>query len=280
MTITSSPPDAPDSYVPSRRTVLRAAAWTAPAVSVAVAVPAYAATSGPVVCADANYEVSWASNYNASSRSAVARLVSSAGAGTLGSGPLTLTVSSQFFGNMEAGSTTTTDGFYSNLSLSPRNVGGTTMRGLTIMQRAKQGVTSFGNNANARSNHRQEVTLVFSRPVTGLKFKLTDIDSMDPANANGQYQDRIWVSGGPAGVKAGGLSGSGTSGAPWRPTGSNTEYNPVSGAQGNVDVSYVGKPASAVYKLTYWNDQSGTLASRGLQGVFLTNLTFTASSCA
>ena len=40
------------------------------------------------------------------------------------------------------------------------------------------------------------------------------------------------------------------------------------------------QPASAVYKITYWNDQSGTLASRGLQGVFLTNLTFTASSCA
>ena len=60
----------------------------------------------------------------------------------------------------------------------------------------------------------------------------------------------------------------------------NSRYNPVSGAQGNVDVSYVNKPASAVYTITYWNDQTGTLASRGLQGVFLTDLTFTASSCA
>jgi hypothetical protein len=278
MSTTSVEPATPASYVPSRRTLLRAAAWTAPAVSVAVAVPAYAATSGPVVCADASYEVSWASNYNAQSRAAVARLVSAAGAGTLGSEPLTLTLSSQFFGNMEAGSTTLTEGTYSNLAVSPRNVGGTAMRGLTIMQRAKQGVTSYGNN---RSNHRQEVTLVFNRPVSNLKFTLTDIDSMDPSGRNnGQYQDRIWVTGGPAGVRAGGLSGAGTSASPWRPTGTNTEYNPVSGSLGNVDVSYVGKPASAVYKITYWNDQSGTLVSRGLQGVFLTNLSFTASSCA
>lgn len=43
MSTTSVEPATPASYVPSRRTVLRAAAWTAPAVSVAVAVPAYAA---------------------------------------------------------------------------------------------------------------------------------------------------------------------------------------------------------------------------------------------
>lgn len=277
MTSTPVRPATPTSYVPSRRTVLRAAAWTAPAVSVAVAVPAYAATSSPVTCADASYEVSWAANYNAQSRSAVARLVSAAGAGALGSGPLTLTVSSQFFGDMEAGSTTLNEGTYSNLGVSPRTVGGTTMRGLTIMQRAKQGVSSW---SGTRSNHRQEVTLVFSRPVTNLTFKLTDIDSMDPDWANGQYQDRISVSGAPTGARAGGLTGSGTAASPWRPTGSNTEYNPISGTLGNVDVSYVGKPASAVYKITYWNDQSGRLASRGLQGVFVTNLSFTASSCA
>jgi len=277
MTITSSRPATPDSYVPSRRAVLRAAAWTAPAVSVVVAVPAYAAASSPVACADANYQVRWASHYNAQSRTAVAGLVSAAGAGTVGSAALTLSVTSRFFGDMEAGSTATTDGTYSNLALSPRTVGGTTMRGLTIMQRAKPGVTSF---SGTRSSHRQEVTLQFNRPVSNLKFKLTDIDSMDPPQANGQYQDRIWVSGAPTGTRAGGLSGAGTSGSPWRPTGTNTEYDPVSGAQGNVDVSYVNKPASAVYTITYWNDQTGTLASRGLQGVFLTDLTFAASSCA
>jgi hypothetical protein len=205
MTITSSRPATPDSYVPSRRTVLRAAAWTAPAVSVAVAVPAYAAASGPVVCADANYEVRWASHYNAQSRTAVAGLVSAAGAGTVGSAPLTMVLTSQFFGSMVAGST----GGYSNLSLSPGNVGGTGRKGLTIMQRAT--VDEF---STPRSNHRQEITLTFNRPVRDLGFKLSDID----ANAEesrweryrvgrewrwreikrGQYQDRGWLSGGPS----------------------------------------------------------------------------------
>ena len=58
MTITSSRPATPDSYVPSRRTVLRAAAWTAPAVSVAVAVPAYAACS-PASAVTASYLLDW-----------------------------------------------------------------------------------------------------------------------------------------------------------------------------------------------------------------------------
>ena len=102
---------------------------------------------------------------------------------------------------MEAGSTATTDGTYSNLALSPRTVGGTTMRGLTIMQRAKPGVTSF---SRTRSSHRQEVTLKFNRPVTSLKFKLTDIDSMDPRAGQRQYQDRIWVTGAPAGARPAG----------------------------------------------------------------------------
>lgn len=274
MTITSSRPATPDSYVPSRRTVLRAAAWTAPAVSVAVAVPAYAAASSPVACANASYQIRWASHYNALSGVAVANLVSAAGAGSVGSAALTMSVTNRFFGDMEAGSSG--DGT-SNLTVSPFNVGGTTMRGLTLMQRAKQGVSRF---SGTRSSHGQELTLVFNRPVTNLEFKLTDIDSMDPAWSNGQYQDRISVSGTPSGSRADQVSGTGRANDPWKPTGSNIQQDPSSGGRGNVDVSYANQPASAVYRITYWNDQTGTLASRGLQGVFLTDLTFTASSCA
>ena len=58
MSTTSVEPATPTSYVPSRRTVLRAAAWTAPAVSVAVAVPAYAACS-PASAAPASYLLDW-----------------------------------------------------------------------------------------------------------------------------------------------------------------------------------------------------------------------------
>ena len=287
MTLTSSRPATPDSYVPSRRTVLRAAAWTAPAVSVAVAVPAYAAASGPVVCADATYEIQWASSYNAQTKSAIARLTGAAGAGTLGNAPLTMVVSSRFFGSMTAGST----GSYSNLALSPNNVGGTGKRGLTIMQRA-----SVDEFSTPRSNHRQEITLTFSRPVKNLQLKLSDIDANEEESRwewyrekgqwkqreikRGQYQDRVWLSGNPAGTKAGMVAGSGTAGDPWRSTSTDVEHDPVSGGNGNVSVSYAGKPASMAYVLTYWNDQPGELTADALQGIFLTDLTFTASSCA
>ncbi|WP_416954466.1 hypothetical protein ACNKF0_19445 [Nocardioides sp. T5] len=267
--------------------MLRAAAWTAPAVSVAVAVPAYAAASGPVACADANYKIEWASHYDARNRSAVARVVSAAGTGTLGSEPLTMTVSSLFYGSVEAGST----GGYSNLALSPGNVGGTGRKGLTIMQRAT--VDEF---STPRSNHRQEITLIFSRPVSNLKFTLSDIDAnAEPSRwewyrdrgqwkqreiKRGQYQDRVWLSGNPAGAKAGMVTGSGTSADPWRSTSTDVEHDPVTGGNGNVTVSYAGRPASMAYVLTYWNDQPGELTAQGLQGIFLTDLTFTASSCA
>jgi hypothetical protein len=287
MTVTSSRPATPDSYVPSRRTVLRAAAWTAPAVSVVVAVPAYAAASGPVACADANYEIRWASHFNVQSKTAVAGLVSAAGSGAVGSAPLTMVVSSQFFGSMVAGST----GGYSNLALSPGNVGGTGRKGLTLMQRA-----TVGEFSTPRSNHRQEITLTFSRPVRNLSFKLSDIDAKTEESRweryrvgrewrwreikRGQYQDRVWLSGNPAGAKPGTVTGAGTSTDPWRSTSTNVELDPVSGTNGNVTVSYAGRPAAQSYKLTYWNDQEGELTAQALQGIFLTDLTFTASSCA
>jgi hypothetical protein len=284
---TTTRPVTPALPVPSRRTVLRAAAWTAPAVSVAVAVPAYAAASGPVVCADANYEIQWASHYNVQSRTATARLVGAAGAGTLGSEPLIMTVTSRFFGQMQAGST----GSYSNLALSPGNVGNTGKRGLTIMQRA-----TVGEFSTPRSANRQEITLSFTRPVKNLQFKLSDIDAKEEESRweyywegwqrkrreikRGQYQDRVWLSGNPAGAKASMVAGSGTSADPWRSTSTDVEHDPVNGGNGNVTVSYAGKPASMAYVLTYWNDQPGELTAQALQGIFLTDLTFTASSCA
>ena len=277
MTITSSRPATPDSYVPSRRTVLRAAAWTAPAVSVAVAVPAYAAASSPVACADANYQVRWASHYNAQSRTAVAGLVSAAGAGTVGSAALTLSVTSRFFGDMEAGSTRD-DGTYSNFALSPRTVGGTThawshhhaagQAGCEVVLRHAEQPPAGGHPPVQPARVQPEVQADGHR---------LDGPSRRPTAST---RTASGCPGQPAGTRAGGLSGAGTSGSPWRPTGTNTQYNPVSGARGNVGVSYVNEPASAVYTITYWNDQTGTLASRGLQGVFLTDLTFTASSCA
>ena len=268
----------PTPHAPSRRSVVRAAAWTAPAVSIAVAAPAYAACSPST--STGTYEFSWQRDYTGPGVFLPAVLVNP-GVGTVGTTPVTVRVSSQFFGDMEAGSAG--DGA-SNLTVSPFNVGGTGAPGLTIMQRAKQGVGSF---STPRSTHRQEVTLTFSRPVTNLKFKFTDIDSLDEPSsgwwspATRQYQDRIFVSGGASGLRGSQVTGTGTSATDsWRPTGANIQHNPTTGTNGNVDVTYPATPGLSTYKITYWNDQEGTLASRGLQGVFVGNLTFTAATCA
>ena len=263
----------PTPHAPSRRSVVRAAAWTAPAVSVAVAAPAYAACSPSVV--DGTYQVQWARDYNASTKRATAVRVGTATPGTPGTTPIGLSVSSRFFGSVVAASTTANEGTYNNLAVSPANIGGTGTRGLTIMQRS-----TAASLSTPRLDNRQEVLLTFDRPVRDLRFKLTDIDSQDPQFSNGQYQDRVFVSGTPTSTKASQVIGSGwTSGDSWRPTGPNLTQDPRTGTNGNVDVSYVGQPASMTYLITYWNDQSGRLAGQGLQGVFLTDLSFTAASC-
>ncbi|MDT0183426.1 hypothetical protein Q9S36_24870 [Microbacterium sp. ARD31] len=246
---------------PSRRSVVRGAAWSVPVVSVAATAPAFATS----LCQDGNYQIRWASDYNATSRVATANRISTSGSGATGSAPLTLTVTSKFNGTMAAGST----GSYSNLATSPGNVGGLGVRGLTIMQRSTQ--TAL---ATPRANQNQVVTLTFNRPVWNLKFTLTDIDSQ-----LGQYQDRVYVSGAPAFTLASQVGGSGTSGSPWAPTGTNITQDPVTGGGGNVAVDYTNKPAASVYTLTYWNNQSGNLSGNGLQGVFISTMTFSSETC-
>lgn len=247
---------------PSRRTVVRGAAWSVPVVSMAATAPAFAAST----CKDGDYEIRWASDYNATTKVATANRISTSGSGTVGSAALTLTVTNKFNGTMQAGST----GGYSNLATSPGNIGGLGTRGLTIMQQST--TRSLGT---PRANQNQVVTLTFNRPVWNLKFTLTDIDSL-----SGQYQDRVWISGSPGSfTTASQATGSGTSGTPWSPTGTNIAQDPVTGGGGNVSLDYTDTPAASVYTITYWNDQNNNLSSNGLQGVFVSNMTFSSETC-
>lgn len=247
---------------PSRRAVVRGAAWSVPVVSMAVTAPAYAAST----CRDGAYQIRWASDFNGTTKIATANRISTSGTGSVGNAALTMTVTSKFNGTMQAGS----KGGYSNLNVSPDNIGGLGTHGLTIMQRSSQRALE-----TPRANQNQVVTLTFSRPVWDLKFTLTDIDAL-----SGQYQDRIMISSPPASYTlASQVSGGGTSGSPWAPTGTDIAQDPVTGAGGNVNLDYTGSPAASVYILTYWNDQSGNLSSNGLQGVFVSNMTFSSETC-
>lgn len=258
---------------PSRRTLVRGAAWSVPVVAVAATAPAYAAST----CADGAYQVRWGTDYVASTKSATANRTGTSGTGVVGNAALTLTVTNQFGGSMASGSA---GGGVSNLVASPWNVAGVGVPGLTIMQQVTTSTVAWWSSTRnplptPRSGNFQRVTLTFNRPVWNLKFTITDIDSN-----SGQYQDRIAVSGNPAFTMNAGVSGAGSDGAPWQPVNNNQNWDPQSETQGNVQVDYTGQPAASVYTITYWNDQAGNISGDGLQGVFLGTLTFSSETCA
>jgi hypothetical protein len=257
---------------PSRRTLVRGAAWSVPVVAVAATAPAYATSA----CADGAYQVRWGTDYTASTKSATANRTGTSGSGAVGNAPLTLTITTKFVGAMAAGSAN--DGV-SNLAASPWNVAGVGAPGLAIMQQVTTRYYWWSATRyplpTPRDGNYQQVTLTFSRPVWDLKFTITDIDSN-----SGQYQDRIVVSGSPSFTLNSGVSGGGSDGSPWQPVNNNQNWNPQTQTQGNVQVDYSGLPAANVYTITYWNDQSGDISGDGLQGVFLGTLTFGAETCA
>ena len=189
MTITSSRPATPDSYVPSRRTVLRAAAWTAPAVSVVVAVPAYAACS-PATTKPTSYNVNWASGvYTRSSAASGAAVVPGA---AVGAQPVSVFVTSTVSSNRVV----------------------RMLRTCSALRRDSS--CHHASPVSAGREHRQTVTFNFSRQVSGLTFSIKDVDS-----SQGGWWDRVELTGArtfevaPRGRRNTHILGSGVQGAPW-----------------------------------------------------------------
>ncbi|WP_129399999.1 hypothetical protein [Nocardioides oleivorans] len=154
-------------------------------------------------------------------------------------------------------------------------------------------VTSLGGRAGERGvmlyhatstigrANRQDVTITFSRPVRGLKFWVTDIDTItSPA-----YSDRVELVGYSSsnavvgfGFANDGVTGSGTQADPWlRASNANVNEN-AAGAQVSVDFTATSPTAATDVKrivLTYWNATGGTQYHR----IYLGNLSFTAIGC-
>ena len=248
MTITSSRPAAP-SYVPSRRTVLRAAAWTAPAVSVAVAVPAYAACS-PASAKSAAYLLDW--GVTPWSRTSTATGVATVASLTAGAQPARVTFSSSGPASLKLSG--------DNLTVPAQtNLGGlgSGARGLRLDHAA---ALTVGRNAG------QVLTITFDRQVSGLSFAITDIDSQ----ARGWW-DQVSLSGTRSAQRASGIRGAGTDNDPWRQRQGDSAAGATSAA-GNVRVTYAAPVSSIVLK--FWTSVTG-----GTQLVNLTDFSFTASSC-
>jgi hypothetical protein len=249
MSTTSVEPATPASYVPSRRTVLRAAAWTAPAVSVAVAVPAYAACS-TAQAVTASYLLDWGVT-------PWSQTSSSTGVATVAS--------------LTAGAAAVPVTFVSNgpqsLKLADANLivpAQTNVGGLGASARALQ--LHHAAALTAGRNAGQVVTINFARQVSGLSFTITDIDSQERG-----WWDQVSLSGARRGQRASGVRGAGTDDSPWRQREGSSAVGATSGA-GNVRVSYT-EPVSSIV-LKFWTTVTG-----GTQLINLTDFSFTASSC-
>ncbi len=256
----------------TRRTLLTAAAWSAPVVATAIAAPLAAAST---LCVDPDVGINWglatvsgtAATLGASStlnRTAVFRPQNSTRPSTPN---ISATVRHSFSGNMRA---ETNDG-----TVSAQNVGGIGQRGYQINQ---------FNGANAltqpSANDFQTVVFTFAEDLYNVRFSITDIDRLWRAG-NGLTRDFldgvVLESAAPRtfSIPSGStVTGAGTATSPW--------YNSVDGNKGEdapggqVDVVFAGPVRS--FTVRYFNlgymlgTTNNTVNTDNDQTIFVTGL--------
>lgn len=212
----------------ARRSLVTGAVWSAPAILIATAAPAAAASAG---CAPVRLVADWTSPFyvRTGPTTGVYTWVDPLGNGSIP--VLTLTVSATVVGP----AFTTLRA--SDLAGTPGPTGGSSAPGLELALALLRSTTSSTVTG-------ADYTFTFSRPVTTLGFAVTDIDGTGfNANGRGAGAERVFLSGAPiSGVVATAsyLTGSGTAVDPWRrkPNSSPSlvDLPPTSNA-GNVDVT-------------------------------------------
>jgi hypothetical protein len=232
---------------PTRRTLVRSAAWSVPVVSLAAAAPAFAAS-----CATSYaFRLDWGTTPY--SKNTSTNIGSATVAGPAGSVPISVNFASTFSNTPDRRAT-------DNLTVpSATNIGGTGPgeRGLLISH------SSVGNTRDTR----QTVVISFTRPVTELAFKITDVDSV-----NNSWFDRVELSGPRNGTyNSTYVTGNGTNGNAWRPT---AETSPVDITSPNGNVSVLYTAAVSTITLEFYSTESGSN-----QLIRLTDLTFKAKNC-
>lgn len=187
-----------DVSTPSRRSVVRGAAWSVPVVAVAATAPAYAAS--PCMNKTALQPVTWSSSPTRTNQ-----------AGTTSSGT-TVNVTGTYTGTLLGA------GSLAAQNMSPGSVAATR----DSFHLVNNSPTSLSLNP---SGNYQTVTLSFTREVYGLTFTIDDID-----RASGSYHDHVFLAGAPEtpSVTLGSaVTGAGTQANPWRTTGGNADNSPT-----------------------------------------------------
>jgi hypothetical protein len=258
--------------MPSRRTVVRTAAWTVPVVAASTAVPAYAASCGSTSYA---WRLDWDNNTTSDAFTTSYSVAKPPGAnavhvgtavvtGPSGSSPVTVTFRNSVVGADRRHPT--------NLTIeSTTNIGdlGAQERGLLLWNT---------NILEGRNASRQVVEVTFSRAVSNLRFTITDIDSNDAWGSGNDYRDQVELTGVRTAVatsRGGGnfyVVGSGTQASPWQMYDDDTAAGDSGDARGNLAVTYPGPVSS--FQLDYWNS-----SGRGQQAIFLSDFTFDALGC-
>lgn len=240
----------PALLAPTRRTLVRGAAWSVPVVSIAAAAPAFAASPCDT---PANGTVNFADGGNFTRASATAGQ-----ANVVLSDGTTLGVS--FSSVISAGYTTDVRNMVAGAaSVFPGN--------LALVQQRTD-----ADNSTARG---QKLTITFNRPVFNLVLPISSFSWPDTPTA---YQDAAWVTPTPTGTPVNGsnVTGTGTSANPFRNivSGPSTTV-PYSGPTTTTTLTYSGGTTGiSSVTVNYFDRQAGT--GHAAAGLAILNMTFNA----
>jgi hypothetical protein len=242
---------------PSRRTVMRTAAWSIPAVAAVSAAPAFAAS-----CTTKNYVVS-SFALNAGVRSNQNNTWTGTHA-PAGQPSIMLTATSTWIGSMAR---------ESEHFQSIANAGGLNVPGLRMHQ--ERGTRDVGT---AQYNHRGVFKYTFTRPVKDLTFTITDVDLFrQSTNSGRQWDDRVALSSPSSTFSV--LSRGNNIASNWTGVSESAAFrvtandNLTNGeGAGNVRVRWAA-PVSE-FTIDFWNGFSNADASDRSQLIFISQMSF------
>jgi hypothetical protein len=252
---------------PSRRAVVRTAAWSVPVIAVATTAPAFAASPCD---ARTNQVLDWdAANAGYSRTSDTAAKASLVPATNVP--VLTVDIAASYGGNMKPGYELTSSGTTNPSLRLASAIGGLGISGVSLWQNttsaSPQGYNDIGR-----------YTFTFSREVSNLRFTITDIDY-----ASGDFKDALQITGAAYTVTSRGAgviqASDATFGRYFIANESSGASNNATGSAGNLELKFAGPVKT--FTISYVNALSGSFTN-GVdtdQTIYVSDMTFDYKPC-